>query len=887
MPLMSFGKSLNLPLQDEALSHILPKNVYTKKAGDSVPKGLVPAENAVASYEEAVEICKAKVAQIVKECRRVNQKYRDQHFDIEFDLKWGRRDCLDPLGISEEASKSNFRPRSVKRVGDIFDEPQFYIDDATASDVRQGRDGDCWFMAALCTLSNKKGLIERVCVARDEKVGVYGFVFHRDFQWRSEVIDDKLYLTRSDYDESIQERELFDDRVRINSEEEYRKIYQTGSGALYFAQCKDQNETWLPLMEKAYAKAHGDYAAIEGGFTGEGLEDLTGGVTTELLTSDILDKEQFWKDELLKVNQDFLFGCSTGIFRNWGTWGNRKGIQEGHAYSVMKAVEVDDKRLLLLKNPWGEGEWNGPWSDGSKEWTPYWMEKLDHKFGDDGAFWISYDDLLRKYQSFDRTRLFSPEWEVTQQWTSLTIPWVVDYHDTKFSFTLEKDASVVVVLSQLDDRYFKGLKGQYRYQLSFRIHKAGEDEYIVRSHGNYRMSRSVSAELDLEAGEYHVVMRIAAERDTSVKTVEDVIRENCKDRRDKLLRIGLAYDLAHSKGKIVETEEEKKGKKEAEDKKKQKERAAIKEKLIKEKKDRRHNTVKEKRKMKAAKAKREARAAEKERIAKLEKEKRAAGKSGGNTDVKTDAKPHLQVGTEVMTSGDQTSSVDLKDSSSAAVDETQKEQDEKEPETSTATSDSNTTSGDKKPDTVKDDVTEKLKPSTLDAPATTHGSIAPTDTLTVRINDNTISVAGSAFGGDFEDLSDTDSNVSEVTDHDIDAELASTDDGLMQYPPLGPPVPPPMEEEDDEFQREPWNAIVVVGVRVYSKGSSVSIKVARPRTWEEDDSDEKEQQLDVDDSAADATKTTDVAPPSTEVDKQLLEDKVEEAKIEEAAAAAK
>ena len=28
----------------------------------------------------------------------------------------------------------------------------------------------------------------------------------------------------------------------------------------------------------------------------------------------------------------------------------------------MKAVEMDGKRLLLLKNPWGKGEWKGPWS---------------------------------------------------------------------------------------------------------------------------------------------------------------------------------------------------------------------------------------------------------------------------------------------------------------------------------------------------------------------------------------------------------------------------------------------------------------------------------------------------------------------------------------------
>ena len=59
---------------------------------------------------------------------------------------------------------------------------------------------------------------------------------------------------------------------------------------MYFAQCENPNETWLPLLEKAYAKAHGDYSCIEGGFTGEGIEDLTGGVTTELFTTDVLDK---------------------------------------------------------------------------------------------------------------------------------------------------------------------------------------------------------------------------------------------------------------------------------------------------------------------------------------------------------------------------------------------------------------------------------------------------------------------------------------------------------------------------------------------------------------------------------------------------------------------
>lgn len=157
------------------------------------------------------------------------------------------------------------------------------------------------------------------------------------------------------------ERILWEDRERINSEEAYRRIYQSNSGALYFAQCENPNETWLPLLEKAYAKAHGDYASIEGGFTGEAIEDLTGGVTSEVYTTDILDKEYFWKEKLLKVNEDWLLGCSTG-FASRGL-GERKGIIEMHAYSVMKAVEMDGQRLVLLKNPWGKGEWKGAWSE--------------------------------------------------------------------------------------------------------------------------------------------------------------------------------------------------------------------------------------------------------------------------------------------------------------------------------------------------------------------------------------------------------------------------------------------------------------------------------------------------------------------------------------------
>jgi len=131
-------------------------------------------------------------------------------------------------------------------------------------------------------------------------------------------------------------------------ERRHKERYQTGSEALYFAKCADPNEIWLPLLEKAYAKIHGDYDAIQGGDSGEAVEDLTGGVTTMLFTNKILSKERLWQ-ELLNVNKEFIFAASSP---GWGTDRQaRQGVALNHAYSILKAVEVageDDKKVRLV-----------------------------------------------------------------------------------------------------------------------------------------------------------------------------------------------------------------------------------------------------------------------------------------------------------------------------------------------------------------------------------------------------------------------------------------------------------------------------------------------------------------------------------------------------------
>lgn len=77
------------------------------------------------------------------------------------------------------------------------------------------------------------------------------------------------------------------------------------------------------------------------------------------------------------------------------------------------------------------------------------MEKLKHNFGDDGLFWMSYDDLLKRFQLLDRTRLFDSAWTVVQSWASVPVAWVTGYLNTKFSVEIKRKGPTVFQLCQV------------------------------------------------------------------------------------------------------------------------------------------------------------------------------------------------------------------------------------------------------------------------------------------------------------------------------------------------------------------------------------------------------------------------------------------------------
>ncbi|KAK1187437.1 CAN1 protein, partial [Pygoscelis papua] len=149
-------------------------------------------------------------------------------------------------------------------------------------------------------------------------------------------------------------------------------------------------------------RVNGCYEALSGGSTSEGFEDFTGGVTEWY---DLRKPPGDLYQIILKaLERGSLLGCSIDITSAFDMEAvTFKKLVKGHAYSVTGAKQINYRGqslgLIRMRNPWGEVEWTGPWSDSSSEWNavePALRQQLMVKM-EDGEFWMSFRDFLREF----------------------------------------------------------------------------------------------------------------------------------------------------------------------------------------------------------------------------------------------------------------------------------------------------------------------------------------------------------------------------------------------------------------------------------------------------------------------------------------------------------
>ncbi|KAJ8350588.1 hypothetical protein SKAU_G00257180 [Synaphobranchus kaupii] len=455
-------------------------------------------------------------------------------------------------------------PRSSKTQGvrwvrptEICSNPQFIMDGATRTDICQGSLGDCWLLAAIASLTLNDNLLHRVVPQGQSFQSQYAGIFHFQIwqygEWVDVVIDDRLPVK---------------------------------DGKLLFVHSAEGGEFWSALLEKAYAKLNGCYEALSGGSTSEGFEDFTGGVT-EMYELKKAPSDLF---SIIgrAIERGSLLGCSIDITDSHDMEAvTFKKLVKGHAYSLTGVEEVvyrgSPTKLVRIRNPWGEMEWTGPWSDNSREW-----ESVDrsirgrlHNRSEDGEFWMSFSDFTREFNKLEICNLTADALQASQvkKWSSAVYQseWrrgstaggcrnfpATFWINPQFKLTLQhpdtvggKDCSFLVALMQKDRRR-KRKEGKDMETIGFAVYEVPR-EYLGKTavhlkrdffltHGSSARSelfinlREVSTRCSLPAGEYIIVpstydpqkeadfvLRVFSEKPADSEELDDDVTANLPD----------------------------------------------------------------------------------------------------------------------------------------------------------------------------------------------------------------------------------------------------------------------------------------------------------------------------------------------------------------------
>ena len=390
---------------------------YTLTENDYFIVNTLPVETILTSEEAAIKKCEIIFNQ-TKE-KKLNN-WMDPHFGPQNENDDGNFTSIYG-NVYFGTPKDHPDPKKIGwyHISEISEKPVFY----KGSEVVQGRLGNYWFISAMACVAKSDCLFYGECNSNffDEadisdnqiealslgvypplfhsfrKLGIFCFRFFKNAKWIYVIVDGRLPC--------------------------YKIHDKTETPHLIFSKCKDKNEFWLPLIEKAYAKLHGSYIALTGGNIYEGIRDLTGLVPRYIdLINEVFKqpekKDAFW--EMLKKKTDkyynnknnenkntdnentqlltknkIIMGC---LIKMPGVKLNKKneicdedgtptGLFAGIVYSILDAFEIPKlksknicqneskihhknkqiHRLLRLKNNHSEYEWKGSWRNDSHE----------------------------------------------------------------------------------------------------------------------------------------------------------------------------------------------------------------------------------------------------------------------------------------------------------------------------------------------------------------------------------------------------------------------------------------------------------------------------------------------------------------------------------------
>jgi hypothetical protein len=185
------------------------------------------------------------------------------------------------------------------------------------------------------------------------------------------------------------------------------------------------------------------------------------------------------------------------------------GIVSGHAYSVIQVREALGHRLLNIRNPWGDSEWAGSWSDQSPLWTEEMKAVIQPVLEEnDGTFWMNYADFLGNFigvtvcivKPFFEARykgLFECVYEEDGCYT---------YSHNYFTLETNVRARFYIGLHQEDKRILGVSAKRPNLDLALMVFEQIEGNLRYFKRKEHTIDRQIELEIELKPGRKYVIL---------------------------------------------------------------------------------------------------------------------------------------------------------------------------------------------------------------------------------------------------------------------------------------------------------------------------------------------------------------------------------------------
>ena len=266
-----------------------------------------------------------------------------------------------------------------------------------------------------------------------------------------------------------------------------------------------KNETWVLIIEKAFAKMYGGYLALEKGHPAHYVHDLTGAPYRYFYYENPVDCWQYLMANyktatVVAMNKDPRYRIDDE---------NDLSKEPSFCYAVINIQEINFgrnvERIVKLRNPWKEIAWNGDWSPQSNRWTQELMQKLNPEGATNDYFWIGINDFVKYFGmgfSFSINQKF--------QHSSLKFRQSYQRNSTLILMNVDTAGTTSIQISQMDARHFPQGNNKYTYSLVkmmiMEVDGNLQGKRFVT--GIYDKGRDCEIETFLEAGDYMIYVEI-------------------------------------------------------------------------------------------------------------------------------------------------------------------------------------------------------------------------------------------------------------------------------------------------------------------------------------------------------------------------------------------